>query len=256
MLNIPQSWIVTVGIICSKKIIRDYYSTLKTLDETVFDKNGGEDQIILCYNYDGLYGINSINRYLQSKNKNEEVHWNQYIYKVGDPVIFHNSKIYSTILHNNLKGKIQKIEKTDDKITFDLAVDASYNEMNFKYTNLGYVESLDNGWTVIRLTVYRYDDEEESDEPREIHTVPFQVSYAISIHKSQGLEYDSVKIIIANNVEELISHNVFYTAITRAKKDLMIYWTPETAAKILSNFKSHFDETDSLIIRNIFFKLN
>lgn len=75
-------------------------------------------------------------------------------------------------------------------------------------------------------------------------------------HKSQGLEYDSVKIIIANNVEELISHNVFYTAITRAKKDLMIYWTPETAAKILSNFKSHFDETDSLIIRNKFFKLN
>ena len=228
----------------------------KILDETVFDKNGDEDQIILCYNYDGLYGINSINRYLQSKNKNEEVHWNQYIYKVGDPVIFHNSKIYSTILHNNLKGKIQKIEKTDDKITFDLAVDASYNEMNFKYTNLRYVESLDNGWTVIRLTVYRYDDEEESDEPREIHTVPFQVSYAISIHKSQGLEYDSVKIIIANNVEELISHNVFYTAITRAKKNLMIYWTPETAAKILSNFKSHFDETDSSIIRNKFFKLN
>ena len=46
--------------------------------------------------------------------------------------------------------------------------------------------------------------------------------YAVSIHKSQGLEYDSVKIVIANDLEDVISHNVFYTAITRAKKQLHI----------------------------------
>ena len=48
--------------------------------------------------------------------------------------------------------------------------------------------------------------------------VPFQVAYAVSIHKAQGLEYKSVKIVITNDVEELITHNIFYTAITRAKE--------------------------------------
>ncbi|WP_366123861.1 helicase C-terminal domain-containing protein [uncultured Campylobacter sp.] len=46
------------------------------------------------------------------------------------------------------------------------------------------------------------------------------MAYAISIHKSQGLEYDSVKIVITREIEENISHNIFYTAITRAKKYL------------------------------------
>ena len=226
----------------------------KILDNSVFEKTDDEeDQIILCYNYDGLYGINSINRYLQSKNSNPPFYWNQYVFKVDDPVIFHNTKRFANILHNNLKGRIKRIEVADGKITFDIAVDISLNEMNLRFSNLEFVESLDDGWTVVRFSIYKYDDEEENGEPGEIHTVPFQVAYAVSIHKSQGLEYNSVKIIIANNIDELITHNVFYTAITRAKKKLLIYWTPETANKVLTNFKSHFDSTDGYIIKNKFF---
>ena len=43
------------------------------------------------------------------------------------------------------------------------------------------------------------------------------------MYKRQGLEYDSVKIIITNETEERITHNIFYTAITRAKEKLKIY---------------------------------
>ena len=53
--------------------------------------------------------------------------------------------------------------------------------------------------------------------------VPFQIAYAVSIHKAQGLEYNSVKIVITNEVEEKITHNIFYTAITRAKEKLKIF---------------------------------
>ena len=63
--------------------------------------------------------------------------------------------------------------------------------------------------------------------------IPFQIAYAVSIHKAQGLEYDSVKIVLSNEIEELVTHNIFYTAITRAKKDLTIYWTPETENKVI-----------------------
>ena len=67
--------------------------------------------------------------------------------------------------------------------------------------------------------------------------VPFQVAYAVSIHKAQGLEYNSVKIIITNEIEELITHNIFYTAITRAKEKLKIYWTPESEQHVLESLE-------------------
>ncbi|HIX48284.1 MAG TPA: ATP-binding domain-containing protein [Candidatus Mediterraneibacter caccavium] len=65
--------------------------------------------------------------------------------------------------------------------------------------------------------------------------------YAVSIHKAQGLEYDSVKVIIPNSNSEKITHGIFYTAITRAKKRLKIYWSAETMDKIVKSFSA--DET-------------
>ena len=46
-----------------------------------------------------------------------------------------------------------------------------------------------------------------------------------------GLEYNS------DEVEELVTHDVFYTTITRAKEKLKIYWTPEVEQKVLTRIK-------------------
>ena len=53
-------------------LTKNNYST--TLDESIFEFTE-EDEIILCLNYDGLYGINNINRFLQGNNKNEPIQW-------------------------------------------------------------------------------------------------------------------------------------------------------------------------------------
>ena len=76
----------------------------------------------------------------------------------------------------------------------------------------------------------------------------FQVAYAVSIHKAQGLEYKSVKIVITNEVEELITHNIFYTAITRAKETFKIYWSPETEKKILEGFTLRNYQKDAALL--------
>lgn len=75
--------------------------------------------------------------------------------------------------------------------------------------------------------------------------------YAVSIHKSQGLEYDSVKIVIANDLEDVISHNVFYTAITRAKKQLHIYWSADTQKTIVNNILKKDANNDIGIIKSL-----
>lgn len=86
---------------------------------------------------------------------------------------------------------------------------------------------------------YKYDEgsaegDEEYLQMRSV--VPFQLAYAVSIHKAQGLEYDSVKVIIPSNNAEKITHGIFYTAITRAKKKLKIYWSSETMHEVIESF--------------------
>lgn len=218
------------------------------LNNHVFEKRD-RDEIILCLNYDGLFGVNNINLYLQTINENKAYKWYQYTFKVGDPILFSEIKRFEGIIFNNLKGIIKKIDINDDRITFEVSIERVLSSMNFNSDDIEYVDN-DGDWTIVRFSVYKHD---YADYDKELSTkclIPFHVAYAVSIHKAQGLEYNSVKIVLANNVEDNINQNIFYTAITRAKEKLMIYWTPETEKEILSNFKERFDETDYLVSKN------
>jgi ATP-dependent exoDNAse (exonuclease V) alpha subunit len=66
------------------------------------------------------------------------------------------------------------------------------------------------------------------------------------------LEYDSVKVVITNEIEEMISHNIFYTAITRAKERLKIYWSPETEKRVLESMKEQFNDKDYRLFKEKF----
>ena len=90
-------------------------------------------------------------------------------------------------------------------------------------------------------------DEDDSSNSRAV--IPFQVAYAVSIHKAQGLEYSYVKIVMTDEIDELITHNIFYTAITRAQNKLKIYWTPEVEHKVLTSIKPRDIKKDVGILR-------
>lgn len=223
------------------------YDYSKTIDDSIFVPNE-EDEIILCLNYDGLYGINNANRFLQNNNPNPFFEWGIWRYKVDDPIIFNENNRFAPLIYNNLKGWIRKIEIIKDSIWFNIEIDTAVNALDIGELDLNLIENLENGHSVIRFSVNKYHDNDEDDDVYANNVVPFQIAYAISIHKAQGLEYDSVKVVITNEIEELISHNIFYTAITRAKKKLKIYWTPETENKIISNMKYLFNTKDANII--------
>ena len=48
----------------------------------------------------------------------------------------------------------------------------------------------------------------------------------------------------------MITHNIFYTAITRTQEKLKIYWTPETQNKVLNSFKMKDFNKDVHILSN------
>lgn len=218
------------------------------LDNSVFVRDD-MDEIILCLNYDGLYGINNINRFLQNDNPHQAIIWDSWTYKVGDPIIFDEQNRFYPTLYNNLKGWIRGIEKTEATIQFDVEVDMTLNEFGAKAAGFKLLECKIPGHSMISFVVSHYVDD-DAREKQSDEVVPFQVAYAISIHKAQGLEYNSVKVIVTNEIEELITHNIFYTAITRARKKLKIYWTPETQHKILSNMKPISCKGDAYVLAN------
>lgn len=220
------------------------------LDESIFE-HSEDDEIILCLNYDGLYGINNINRFLQNSNPNESVVWGINTYKVDDPILFNESNIFSPLIHNNSKGRIVGIRPEEQQIWFDIELDESINAIDADGYDFELMGESEAGKTVISFNVNRYRSTDEDDDDNNSTVVPFQVAYAVSIHKAQGLEYDSVKIVITNETEERITHNIFYTAITRAKGKLKIYWSPETEQSVLERLEVKSSTKDAHLLAQL-----
>ena len=190
---------------------------------------------------------------MQENNPYKEVEWGIQKFKVNDPILFNESDRFKGIIYNNMKGKIIRIEilnkETEDEcISFDIELDRKINKDSIKEIDLELLDDIDDKKSTIRFFVKKQSNLDEDDEGLD-SVIPFQVSYAISIHKAQGLEYDSVKIVITNEVDELISHNIFYTAITRAKENLKIYWSPEVEKEILSRIEPINNNKDKGLIR-------
>lgn len=224
------------SLITEKLVIDGSFS--ENISSDIFEKEE-EDEIVLCLNYDGKFGLNNINNYFQNANTTEEaVSWQEWSYKKDDRILFNDTKRFP-LLYNNLKGRIVSIEKETDSISFTIDVDRILTEKDCKGEDIEFIDISEKG-TRIRLTVYAYDDERHGDdeELRMKSVVPFQLAYAVSIHKAQGLEYDSVKVIIPKSNAEKITHGIFYTAITRAKKKLKIYWSSETMEEIVESFST------------------
>lgn len=104
-----------------------------------------------------------------------------------------------------------------------------YNHMPLLVTKNSYLLDLYNGDTGI----LRYSDEmlklylkRDSDKSlRMINPVmleSYEKSYAMTIHKSQGSEFDSVIIVLPEKPLPILSRELLYTAVTRARKRVVI----------------------------------
>ncbi len=227
--------------------------TEKLVIDGPFSENIGEgvlnseimDEVILCLNYDGKFGLNNMNSYFQNANTETAVVWRDWKYKVGDHILFNDTDRFS-LLYNNLKGQIVQIELFDSKIRFTVDVEIPLTEQDCQNDGIEFIDIIDDV-TRIRFDVLDF-EEEMADEDRKKTIVPFQLAYAVSIHKAQGLEYRSVKVVIPSSNAEKITHGIFYKAITRAKEKLKIYWSSETMQEVVAGFSIDTSRQKSLAI--------
>lgn len=232
-------------IITEKLVIDGPFS--KDIGKDIFDDRI-EDEVVLCLNYDGKFGLNSINNYFQDANPSQKAYyWYEWKYKIGDPILFNENKRFP-MLYNNLKGIITDIKEEINGLKFTIDIPIILTAVNVRGTDLEIISHTEKT-TRISFSVCINDDnqtEEDYDEARMKSIIPFQLAYAVSIHKAQGLEYTSVKIVIPQSNSERITHGVFYTAITRTKKKLKIYWSANTMEDVISGFNEEKQSRISL----------
>lgn len=145
---------------------------------------------VLVPMYKGLNGIDNLNNKLQeifnpkSDTKDEYIH-NGVIFREGDKVL-QTKNISDLEISNGDIGIIDSITKTTNNVSAIINFDG----------------------IVVEFTKKNFDD--------------LRLGYAISIHKSQGSEFDIVIMPMDLSFKRMLYRKLLYTGVTRAKKSLTL----------------------------------
>ncbi|MBQ1211334.1 MAG: ATP-binding domain-containing protein, partial [Clostridia bacterium] len=100
-----------------------------------------------------------------------------------------------------------------------------------------------NGEIGLLTAIHAQDQEFTVDFDGRIVTYTYQEvqdlehAYAITIHKSQGSEFDIVVLPLYRPQPKLAYRNLLYTAVTRAKSLLVIVGTEEAIGQMIDNVR-------------------
>ncbi len=128
------------------------------------------------------------------------------------------------------KDKVMQIVNNYDK---KYSIEGKFFEGIYN-GDIGYIELIDNDEEKLyvkfdedRLVEYDFDELDQLEH-----------SYAITIHKSQGSEFDYVILPIFTGYKKLLTRNLLYTAMTRAKKMLIIVGNRNVVNYMVDNLES------------------
>lgn len=184
-------------------------SSLMDVSSTFKDLSYKEFQI-LAPMYKGRYGIDIINNQLQGifnpkDASKKEVVVGDVIFREGDKVIELTNMPEENIFNGDI-GIISQIITSPAK---KIIVDFDGNEVTFTAANFH----------------------------------KFRLAYAISIHKSQGSEFDVVVMPLVQGYRKMLYRKLVYTGITRSKKMLYLIGDKKALKQAVSNTSSDVRRT-------------
>ncbi|MDR0946723.1 MAG: ATP-dependent RecD-like DNA helicase [Ruminococcus sp.] len=176
-----------------------------------YDISPLDDIQVLCPSRKGAVGVEAINRALQNVLNPDapdkiSVKSGYNTFRVGDKVmqmrnnydiVWTQGKEKGMGIFNGEIGIIRSILKPDNAVKIDF-----------------------DG----KLSEYSFDE-----------LIQLELSYATTIHKSQGSEFTAVILPLLGGYEKLFYRNLLYTAVTRAKKLLIIVGSKNVVYKMVDN---------------------
>lgn len=96
--------------------------------------------------------------------------------------------------------------------------------------DIGILDKIDE----VAHTLYIKFDDKLAEYPFE-GSSELEHAYAVTVHKSQGNEFDAVVMPVTGVVEQLAYRNLLYTAVTRAKKLIVLVGSRNTVERMVAN---------------------
>ncbi len=166
----------------------------------------------------GLLGVENLNEVLQKylnppeKNKREQEHGGG-IYREGDKVMQIKNNYQ---LEWEIRGKYGiPVETGIGVFNGDMGVIQEINT---------FAETLTVVFEECRYVEYSF---KQLDE--------LELAYAVTIHKSQGSEYPAVVLPLLGGPRMLLTRNLLYTAVTRARKCVTVVGSDQTFLEMVHN---------------------
>ena len=201
---------------CSSSMIKE---SLKKICKQIIDKGYDYKKLqLMAPMYHGENGIDNLNKELQnifnpsSNDKDELV--------VGDVIFRENDKILQLVNmpeENVFNGDIGIIKR----IVYSNISKSKKNEIHVDFDG-----------NIVKYT------------PKDFNK--FKHGYIISIHKSQGSEFDIVVLPVCNNYRRMLYRKLIYTAVTRAKRKLIIIGEPQAFVYAVNNDNEYIRKTSLL----------
>ena len=172
-----------------------------------------KDIEVLALSRKTSWGVDAINKSIQKAINNETLFlkYNDHIFKLHDKVMQ---------VRNNYDLKAINHTVSDDGVyngDIGMIIDIDTNE-----------ESLEVEFDDGKIVKYKKEDIKDLD-----------LSYAITVHKSQGSEFKCVIIPMMQVAPMLLTRNLLYTGITRAKKLVILLGDKAYIKKMVDNNRSN-----------------
>lgn len=176
---------------------------------------------IMAPMYAGINGIDRLNQELQElfnprDNKKNELSYGDVIFRENDKVLQLVNMPDGNVFNGDV-GYIKYIKKATTSKSKKNEIYVDYDGNIVKYL------------------------------PKDFHKIKH--GYIISIHKSQGSEFDFVIVPICMSYQRMLYRKLIYTAITRAKKKLIMIGEPYAFEYSVKNDNEYIRKTD--LCRNL-----
>lgn len=164
---------------------------------------------VLSPKYEGIVGVNNLNERLRevlnpSESSKMEVDFGGARFRVGDRLMVIQND-YKLGVYNGDMGKLVDIRSEFLKVR---------------------IHGLGEGGVDVNV-----------DIPRTEVLQKLRLAYAITVHKCQGSEFDTIIIPMVREHGRMLQRNLFYTAVTRAKKKVWVIGDSGAVQRAIDNDK-------------------
>ncbi len=164
----------------------------------------------------GECGVQALNQLLQAALNPAEP---------GKPELKHGESLY------RLGDKVMQ-NRNDYDISWTRPSATGYKQGRGVFNgDVGFVTDVDPEANTVEVT---FEDDRVAVYGR-AEQESLELAYCISVHKSQGSEFTCVVMPVFSGPAMLLTRNLFYTALTRAKKLVVLVGREETIAQMVEN---------------------